>query len=161
LLALAVAVGPTNRADYSPTLAPVWVDMALSTRPTGYVLEVTLRSHEARPVVLNGTDLPWGGKSSLVLMAIAPDTGASLQEARGTTTSQVAPKVTLKVGERLRGQINLSARFPKLEETLKVSSVIVFWAYRARLLQPDAATSWQAGSVVIPKGGPELAGLAG
>jgi len=160
LLALAAILAPANRADYAPTLAPLWVEVALMTRPAGYVLEVTLRSRETRAVVLSGADLPWGGKGGLVLMAVAPDLGTTLQESRGTTAGPVAPKLTLPAGGRQLGQINLSTRFPRLEETLKSSTVIVFWAYRAKVLQPDVSTSWQAGSLVIPRGGPELAGLA-
>lgn len=125
LLSLSILSAAT---ELPPAVA---VTAQLAQRPDWPALRLTLKSVDKRPLETAPSALPWGGRYSMILVAIGSDsTGEVLESPLSSADPLEEEPVTLKPRQTIEGEIDLRARFPTLDEVLKTQDVIVFWSYR-------------------------------
>src|SRR5262249_35617243 len=92
-------------------------------------IEFSLTNTGSSSLDMYKSDLPWGIRSSTLLIAVQLNAErSSVPEALyiddpGPTT------VTLRPGQTFTGQINLVDRFPQFLKALTETDVVVFWTY--------------------------------
>jgi hypothetical protein len=93
---------------------------------------ISLASKRGASVSMTDTELPWGNWTSIALALVEARSNEALHipvwplEGLGTSTETLRPR------EELKGSFSLSERFPKLEEVLRKSDVIVFWSFQLK-----------------------------
>lgn len=146
--ALGVCSSPISQsAEQHPVV--VTASIARCSR-AGVELGMTLKNVGQDPIELYKASLPWGVKSSLVVVVATnvPDpkiVSPSLHfDDPGPTTVIIAPSQVAK------GAVDLQHRFPTLWQVLQKQDVIVFWSYQMPLTNEEL-TSRTSGSVLLSK----------
>jgi hypothetical protein len=109
-------------------------------------LRVTLTSGSATPVKVNGFDLPWGYRYSMVFAAARPNGPAV--ELMLPVSDPGLNEISVKPGETLTGDIDLQRVIGDMN-ALKKSDVLLFWAYKSPVSLH--IPRWSGGLVVIPQ----------
>ena len=110
-------------------------------------LHVTLKIGADSRVTLYSSQLPWGNKYSMILMAALPN-GQSLK--KELTIDDPSPRqASLDPEVPVSGDINLGSVFGDLKEALRKSDVQLFWAYEAPAELHIAR--WSGGWILIPQ----------
>lgn len=112
-------------------------------------LHLSLENGDTHPVRLYEHDLPWRSSSPFIVVAVDADNGSVLKQLRPIDDPGTREQV-LEPGQRLEGAIPLNERFPDLVALANRKEVVVFWAYRPRLLGEGTAAR-SAGWIVIGK----------
>ena len=115
-------------------------------------LHLSLENGSTHPVRLYEHDLPWRSSSPFIVVAVDGENGSVLKQLRPIDDPGTR-EVVLEPGQRVEGAIPLDQRFPDLVALAKRKEVVVFWAYRPRLLG-EGATARSAGWIVIGKSPP-------
>lgn len=140
--AMVLLCGFSVKGQAAPAGVRVEMDAA---RPL--FLKVTLKSGAETHVDLYQSRLPWGSRYSMVLVAATAD-GRSLP--RELVIDDPSPrKVSLEPNRELTGDIDLQNVFRGLNQALKRSDIILFWAYEA----PEELhlPRWSGGWLVVPR----------
>lgn len=113
-------------------------------------LAMTLKNLGREPIKLYKASLPWGIKSSLVMVVAtnAPDpeivSPALYFDDPGPGT------ITFQPSETATGKIDLQHRFPTLWQALEKRDLVVFWSYQMPLVD-GGLTSRVGGSLLLSK----------
>jgi hypothetical protein len=83
-----------------------------------------------KPARIFESNLPWGIRQSLLLVAICLDGKRSPIEELEYIDDPTPNVVSLQPGQRAHGSIDLSDRFPKLDECLAKRDSVIFWSYQ-------------------------------
>lgn len=122
------------------------IDIKLSAQKPLW-LRVTLRSFSQTRTTIYKSDLPWGLRDSIVLIAVNPH-GECLDQLliAGDPTPE---KISLNPAESVSGDIDLTEVFKDLDVAVRKSDILVFWAYQA----PEGLglPHWSGGWILIPK----------
>jgi hypothetical protein len=110
-------------------------------------LRVTIRSRAVAPIKLYKSQLPWGSRYSLILVAVTPE-GKCLD--KELFVDDPSPeRASLEPKGSLSGSIDLQRIFKDLNKALSKSDVHLFWAYDApKELDIDR---WSGGWILIPQ----------
>jgi hypothetical protein len=124
---------PGIRVELSPA-KPLWI-------------RVTLRSGAANTATFPRSELPWGNRYSIVLVATTLQ-GAPLEKFY-PIDDPMPDEISVPPGATLTGEINLENNIPDLARLTKASDVHLFWAYESpkELNLPR----WSGGWILIPK----------
>lgn len=127
--------------------APSYVDVSLSTQKP-LTLAITIRSRSEDRVTLAKWRLPWGNKSSILLVPVN-DEGVCIDNKYYVEEYPNYEKVSIDPKGSISGEIDLQRSIPELSESLKKSDVHLFWAYRA----PSELQigEWSGGWILIRK----------
>jgi hypothetical protein len=112
-------------------------------------LNVQLRYSGATPIAVYHSDLPWGIRDSLLLVAVCLDARKSLLPQVTYIDDPSPGQVQMRPGEALSGNVSLGRRFPALPECLKRSSALVFWSYELTPVGSREPLSRQTGGLLI------------
>jgi hypothetical protein len=135
----------------------VSVDASLKHRTAAeFVLEMTLRYTGDKDLRVWNSSLPWGNTYSLILVGVEAHAMATPLEKFLRIDDPVTGDITIKPGQALTGEVDLTQRFRNLTSALNRIDVLIFWSYQ---LQPiDGKPLPRVGGwLVIPK----TAGRAG
>ena len=103
-----------------------------------------------KPARIFESNLPWGIRHSLLLVAVCLDGKRSSIAELEYIDDPTPSVVSLQPGQKARGSIDLSDRFPKLGECLAKRDAIIFWSYQ--FVPVDGAPSTRInGGVQISK----------
>jgi hypothetical protein len=116
--------------------------------PKSIQLRMTLTNTGKREIEIYRSDLPWGIKSSIVLVLV-PNTPDPEMIKPALYIDDPGPDlVSIGSSQTVSGSIDLQHRFPDLAKALSRRDVLVFWSYRGEL--KDGATTYRAsGSVLL------------
>lgn len=127
LIGFVFPVLSATAADGSPG-GPVTLQVsALPDKGGQYDLHISMQNEGSTPLKVFKAGLPWGNSRSMFLTVVRNRTVLTGPIA---IDDPVAGDVVLQPGETVRGEINLSARYPKLTEELKTSDLDVLWTYQ-------------------------------
>jgi len=115
-------------------------------------LSVKLRNVTKSPIIMDEGDLPWKWRYSMWIKAFEDDAiGSSLEERLPIADPPVIKKpIILAPGLEVQGAIDLSRRFPELENLLTHQNVIIFWSY-SPVLKGSNKKPHFFGSLMIPR----------
>lgn len=127
-----------------PQTMPVGVHVEMDPQKS-LALLVTIRSGVVVPIKLYKSQLPWGSRYSMVLVAVTPE-GKYLD--KELFVDDPSPeRVSLEPKGSLSGSIDLQRIFKDLNKALSKSDVHLFWAYDApKELEIDR---WSGGWILI------------
>jgi hypothetical protein len=145
-----LGVGAINvvAADVQPVPIEVQATLSGSMSKSG-IVEFKLKNTGYQPISLYASDLPWGVRTSIMLVPVllgadqAPLEPALYIDDPGPAVVIIAPAATL------HGSVELVSRFPRLPAVLKERGVMLFWSYRVNLID-GRATVRQSGAVELP-----------
>ena len=103
-----------------------------------YHLDITLINQSAHPLTTYQYSLPWGGRYSILLIAVKTDAGGTVLDRSWPIDDPGPAIVTIKPSETLTGKILLVSRFPGFLEALKERDVVVFWSYQFQSIEGDS-----------------------
>ena len=128
---------------------PITISVNSTTRDS---LVIEIENKSKFPIKFARRDLPWGWRYSMWVKAFRDDAGGTpLEEAFTIADSaRFTEPVVLEPGTSLRGEIDLNARFPQLQDTLKSRDVIVLWRYGPEIGDFTKALVF-CGSITIPR----------
>ena len=122
------------------------VDVRLSTRAP-LRLQVSLRSLAKTRATIYKSDLPWGLRDSIILVAVKPN-GEQLDQ--WPIAGDPGPeKISLSPNHSVSGEIDLTGVFKNLEVAVTRSDIQVFWAYQAP--RGLGLPHWSGGWLLIPQ----------
>jgi hypothetical protein len=126
---------------------PPGIHVELSTNKPLW-LHITLQPGTDSRLTVYASDLPWGNKYSMILIAVLPS-GQSLK--KELTIDDPSPRqVSLDPKVPVSGDINLADVFGSLKDAIKASDVHLFWAYEA---PEDLHIARHSGGwILIPQG---------
>ena len=93
-------------------------------------LHIELQYHGTKPVSIYKSDLPWGIRDSLLLVAVCLDATKSVIPAVTYIDDPSPGTLELKPGQKVQGTILLKRRFPTLPECLREKEALIFWSYQ-------------------------------
>lgn len=149
LLVSGCLMGPTAKARRD---APLQLKVTLSNT---HELLLELGNTSSNALSMVKSSLPWEWRYSLWVKAFEDDAiGSPLDEAFPPADRPIQERtLTIQPGESLEGTIDLTTRFPDLDEVLKRRSVVIFWNYAQDIQGHEGNTLRLYGSAVIPKSG--------
>jgi len=108
-------------------------------------LRMTLQSFADTSQSLHKDDLPWGREDRIILAAVTSE-GKNLERFLYIDDPRFG-QITLKPGQKVSGEIDLTHVFRDLDKIVKETDVHVFWAYKA----PEKLNigGWSGGWVLI------------
>ena len=112
--------------------------------------EVTLKNTTTQVINMYKYNLPWEGMYSIIIIMVKADATGSIIEKLLPIDDPGTAVITIKPGEMLKGFINLTDRFPKLDEITSDRDVILFWSYQLQIINKPPLERVN-GSVIIPK----------
>ena|ERR1035437_8723146 len=117
---------------------------------TNIILNIAVKNIGSKDVLIPNGYLPWDRYAmSLVLVGTDP-ASTPLQQELVIADPMPGDPWKLKKGDSLKGNIDLTDRFPQLPKVLKHTEVIVFWSYQLEAeeeMKFDRIAGWK----VIPK----------
>jgi hypothetical protein len=119
------------------------------------LLEIKLTNVSKAPITVYRDRLPWRSPNGFSLTAVHTDAAGTILRKTYPLVNPGPGKVTIQVGETLTGNVDLTRRFPTLQEERKLrEEVLLFWSYRL-YSAPDLTDGERKGGwVLIPgKGG--------
>jgi hypothetical protein len=110
-------------------------------------LQISLRSRAKHRTAVYKSDLPWGIRDSIVLVAVWPN-GESLQPL--PIAGDPSPEeVSVGPDQVLTGRVDLRKVFREIDSAIKKSDIHIFWAYSAP--KQLGLPRWSGGWILIPK----------
>lgn len=111
-------------------------------------LHVTVHSRSQTRVILYAYRLPWGSRNSMLLIPVNQN-GQCVDNKVAAIDDPSPETLTIDPNGSISGDVDLRRVLPGLEKTLEVSSVHLYWAYKA----PDELRipQWSGGWILIPK----------
>lgn len=110
-------------------------------------LQLSVRSFAKVQTTIYRSDLPWGIRDSIVLIAVRPN-GEYLEQ--NPIADDPSPeKVSLGPNESITGEIDLSRVFKKIDTATMESDILLFWAYEAP--KGLALPRWSGGWLLLPQ----------
>jgi len=113
-------------------------------------LVITLTNKSRQPVTLYRYGLPWGGRFSMIVIAVKTDAPGTPLERTSPIDDPGPATLAIQPGETLRGEISLVDAFPDFLQAQCERDVVVFWTWQA---EPVDATplARQSGWVLFGK----------
>ena len=111
---------------------PLSVEVAAKTRRTAQMMTFVIKNVSDHVVVLEEWRLPWGQRQSVMVVAAERKSGAPLKEATQIDDIFLSPKVNLKPGETLSGDIDLSHYVANIGQKLNSTDLVLFWYYNSQ-----------------------------
>lgn len=128
------------------------------TMPTGLQVEmdpqkplslrVTIRSRTPAPIKLYKSQLPWGSRYSMVLVAVTPE--GKYLEKELFVDDPSTEEISIEPKGSLSGSIDLQRIFKGLNTALQKSDVHLFWAYDAP--KELRVEKWSGGWILMRQG---------
>jgi hypothetical protein len=106
---------------------PTGIDVKLNAQEP-LQLRITVRSLAKTRATIYKSDLPWGLRDSIILVAVLPN-GESLEQNVISGDASIE-KISLESNESVSGGINLKNVFKNLDVAIRKSDIHLFWAYR-------------------------------
>jgi hypothetical protein len=110
---------------------PLSVEVTAKSTPAGPALTFVVRNVSTNPVTLEEWRLPWGQRQSVVVVAAEPKSGAPLKEVTLIDDVFSSPKVTIKPGDSLSGDIDLTHYVADIDKKSRTTDLLVFWYYNS------------------------------
>ena len=131
----------------SQTIAPK-VTVSVTNDGSGLSLVFVLRNDGVSELSFNRSDLPWfpNEHTSLLLVAVdQPDRpiGPTLD-----WVSLLPGRVTIPPGGMMSGTVNLKRRFHRIGRLLKQGEVMLFWAYKPKVIE-GKSLEWTGGLLML------------
>ena len=125
-----------------------------ATNAPGSSIGIDLEYIGRTPIHVYKSDLPWGIRRSMILVAMCLDGADTLIPELEYIDDPAPDIVTLGPGQKLHGTIRLEERFSTFRDCLKTKDALVFWSYQ---LSPiDAApTARVSGGIIVRKRQPQ------
>ena len=152
LLPLVLAVTlpvPPAYGEQPLSTSPVAVVMDVGLQQDGKRLELRLTNHGTKALEIYRSALPWGNTYSMVVVGVVLHGTNEVIQAPPLIDDPGPDSILFRPSETLTGSIKLFDRFPKLEDALGKSDVIVFWSYQLETV--DGATSQRFNGTVTLK----------
>lgn len=136
-----------QRADRRAVLMDVSVE-----RPSAapFILKLVLKYTGDKEVAIYKSSLPWENTYILILTAVEADATGTPLESYFRIDDPGPSTMTVKPGQVLVGEIDLTRRFRNLSRAIQQRDVIIFWSYQFRPIDgapPPRIGGW----LVIPK----------
>lgn len=127
LLVGGVALSSSSLADCCLDMT---IDVKVKEGAAGPMLKATIRNNGPTSVEVNKSLLPWGGRYSLILVAVR-EKSPNEPLAQRFFMDDIGPEtVELERGGVLEGQIDMREFFQQLPSELKKDNLIVLWSYQ-------------------------------
>jgi hypothetical protein len=117
-------------------------------------LVITLTNGSSKPLTLYRYGLPWGGRYSMIVVAVKTDAPGTPLETTFPIDDPGPGTLAIQPGETLTGQISLVDRFPEFLRALCARDLVVFWTWQAEPVDA-VALARQGGWVLCRKVTPE------
>lgn len=138
-------------------LVVISLPVGSETLPTGVLavvdtqnpllLHITVQSFAESRITLFKSQLPWGNRHSMTIVAVTPD-GRCIDHV--VAIDDPSPEeVSLDPKASLSGDLNLEKVVPGLSSALKKSDIHLFWAYEAP--EKLRVARWSGGWILIPQ----------
>ncbi len=127
------------------------IEAKILTQPdTNIILEITVKNVAPKDVLIPEGYLPWDRYAMTLVLVETDPSSTPLKQELVVADPMPGEPLTLKSGEIMRGNIDLTDRFPQLSKVLQRTEVIVFWSYQ---LEGEPGTKCEriAGWKLIPK----------
>jgi hypothetical protein len=108
------------------------VQVAARSTPTGPRLAFVVKNISDTPVTLEEWRLPWGQRQSVVVVAAERKSGAPLKESTLIDDVFQSPKVTIKPGDSLSGEIELTHYVAEIDKKSRETDLVLFWYYNSQ-----------------------------
>jgi hypothetical protein len=149
-VAMFLAAAACLAADAAPQLAVTATFVRDRGKPE---LEFSLRNNSDRAIVIRQTDLPWGGRFSVVLVVVDRASGEPLKRTYPIEdTFGPLPSVTVTPRQSIQGITNLAALMESSDGEGKKKDLILFW-YCSPKAESGAPLGTFGGWIEIPRSG--------
>lgn len=115
-------------------------------------LDVDLEYIGDKAVRIFESNLPWGIRRSLLLVAVCLDGKRSQITELEYIDDPTPSVVSLQPGQAAHGSIDLSDRFPKLGECLAKRDALIFWSYEFIPIDGNASPRLNGGVQISKRG---------
>jgi hypothetical protein len=117
---------------------------------TNIVLDITVKNVGSQDVLIPDGYLPWDRYAMTLVLVETDPSSTPLKQELVIADPMPGELRKLKKGESMRGNIDLTDRFPQLSKVLQRTEVIVFWSYQ---VEGETGTRFEriAGWKLIPK----------
>jgi hypothetical protein len=115
-----------------------------------YHLVITLTNKSNHSLTAYRTQLPWGARYSMILVAVKTDAFGTPIETVFSIDDPSAEVIKINKNGKLEGKISLIDRFPGFLMAIQEYDIIVFWSYQLQTTNGDL-TKRRTGSVLFKK----------
>lgn len=118
---------------------------------SGPRLQLELENAGSEPLQINESFLPWGIRTSLLLVAIVADAGGERIPERLLIEDLGTGQTVIAAHGKRSGTVDLSRRFPTLADERKRHEVILLWSFVPLLASAEAKQRRITGVLLLPK----------
>jgi hypothetical protein len=134
LICLTLAANPNGRGGEKTDPDNLAYKMEVSLKlgaQEELLLDVKLTNVSKTPITVYRDKLPWLSPRAFCLTAVQTDGVGTVLKKAFPIVVPGSDKVTIGAGESLTGQVDITHRFPTLQQDRKLGKeVVVFWTYR-------------------------------